>query len=553
MGKKIISISLILLFLLGNSIKSQDTQGFFLEDFKSKNAVIPQSEALQKPAENATVVANINYKDTVAKVSNYLFGNNSNTYMTQIVDQPKLLKYINDLSLNIIRFPGGNLSNTYFWNAEKGKRPSDVRDSEMIDKVLKPVEYFFGRNQDSTTISLDNYYLMLKQTKSTGIITVNYGYARYGTSSTPVQAAAHLAAEWVRYDKGRTKFWEVGNENCAPWEAGFIIDTLINKDHQPRIMSGALYGKHFKIFADSMRKAAKEIGAEIKIGTVTVEVEREKSWYNPIEANWNEEVFKTVGDYADFFIVHSYFTPYNENSTPATILNSAANECSNIMGYMKKMSTDFKIKLKPIALTEWNIFAINSKQSCSYISGIHAALVLGEMAKNKFGQATRWDLVNRYDKGNDHGMFNYGDEPGVPRWNPRPSYFYMYYFQKFFGDHVIASSINGSIDVVCYASRFESGKVGIVLVNKGEKNEVVKIDVTNFNFGKRYYLYSLTGGKDNGQFSQCVFVNGHSPDNLTGGPINNLENIKAYSMQIDNEIKIGSPAYSVQYILVEEK
>jgi hypothetical protein len=318
-------------------------------------------------------------------------------------------------------------------------------------------------------------------------------------------------------------------------------------------MSGALYGKHFKIFADSMRKAAKEIGAEIKIGTVTVEVEREKSWYNPIEANWNEEVFKTIGDYADFFIVHSYFTPYNENSTPATILNSAANECTNMMAYMKKMSSDFGIKLKPVALTEWNIFAINSKQICSFVNGMHAALVLGELAKNKYGQASRWDLVNRYDNGNDHGMFNFGDEPGVPRWNPRPAYFYMYYFQKFFGDNVVSSSVNGSKEVVCYASRFGSGQAGIVIVNKGTKDEVVKIDISNFNYGQRYYSYSLTGGKDNGQFSQCVFVNRNKPDNATGGPIKNIENIKSFSSQINNEIKISSPAYSVQYILVENK
>ncbi|MEI9958909.1 MAG: hypothetical protein WDM90_21935 [Ferruginibacter sp.] len=38
---------------------------------------------------------------------------------------------------------------------------------------------------------------MLSQTNSTGIITVNYGYARYGTSANPVAAAAHLAADWV--------------------------------------------------------------------------------------------------------------------------------------------------------------------------------------------------------------------------------------------------------------------------------------------------------------------------------------------------------------------
>ena len=34
-------------------------------------------------------------------------------------------------------------------------------------------------------------------------------------------------------------------------------------DGQPEIITGALYGKHFKVFTDSMRAAAAEIGATI--------------------------------------------------------------------------------------------------------------------------------------------------------------------------------------------------------------------------------------------------------------------------------------------------
>jgi predicted ABC-type ATPase len=54
---------------------------------------------------------------------------------------------------------------------------------------------------------------MLQQTGNEGMITVNYAYARYSTSANPVAAAAHLAADWVRYDNGRTRYREIGNEN----------------------------------------------------------------------------------------------------------------------------------------------------------------------------------------------------------------------------------------------------------------------------------------------------------------------------------------------------
>ena len=65
---------------------------------------------------------------------------------------------------------------------------------------------------------------------------------RYGTSANPVAAAAHLAADWVRYDNGRTKFWEIGNESYGNWEAGYSIDVSKNKDGQPEFITGALYG-----------------------------------------------------------------------------------------------------------------------------------------------------------------------------------------------------------------------------------------------------------------------------------------------------------------------
>jgi hypothetical protein len=46
-------------------------------------------------------------------------------------------------------------------------------------------------------MSADNYYAMLQQTNNQGMITINYGYARYGTGPNPASTAAHLAADWV--------------------------------------------------------------------------------------------------------------------------------------------------------------------------------------------------------------------------------------------------------------------------------------------------------------------------------------------------------------------
>lgn len=545
----------ILLLLIGESVYAQDTQGFFANGQQSKTVEIPRHfQKYSEPAGTATATVTVDYSKVLARVSNYLYGNNTNPYMTNIIGQPGLIEGIKTLNPRILRYPGGNISNVFFWNAGPGAKPKDVPDTILYGDNRKPrrEKIWYGKNEDVQTLSLSNYYAMLKHTGCTGIICVNYSYARYGTGPNPVQTAAHYAADWVRHDKGRTKFWEIGNENYGAWQAGYQIDTTKNKDGQPRYINGTLYGQHFKVFADSMKSAAKEIGAEIHIGAVIIETAKEKSWEGGIEKNWDSGFFKAAGNAADFFIVHSYYTPYNQNSSASVILNTATTETNKIMAYMRQLSAENGVLLKPVALTEWNIFAAGSKQACSFINGMHAAIVLGALAKNKYGMASRWDLANGYNNGDDHGLFSKGDEPGVPLWNPRPAYYYMYYFQQLFGDQVLESNVSGNDEVLAYTSRFSSGQMGVVLVNKGVNKQIINLKTENFKPGKRYYLYTLTGGDDNGEFSQQVLVNGFGSKYAAGGP-DEVAKIEPLSAAAGNSIHIISPARSVQYILMENE
>ncbi len=538
-------------FISGYILNGQSPQGCFILDFQSKNAVLPMYMDHKQILTLPTVNIIVDKDDTLAVVSKYIYGNNSNPYMTQIVTEPELLSGINNLSPNIIRYPGGNLSSLFFWDSDIGQPPPDApaqltdADGSLID-----AGYWFGKNSESWTLSLDNFYGLLSQTNSEGMITINYGYARYGTGPAPAIAAAHYAADWVRYDNGRTKFWEIGNESGGPWQAGYRINMAANKDGQPEIISGTLYGEHFKIFVDSMKSAAAELGHEIYIGAQLLHYDASDSWNLP-DRTWNQGFFRTAGNKADFFIVHSYYTPYNEDSSPAVILGSGQSETIKMMDFIKGNTAANNIEMKPLALTEWNIFAVGSKQACSYINGMHAALVLGEMISQQYGQASRWDLANGYSDGDDHGLFNSGDEPGVPRWNPRPAFFYMYYFQKYFGDHLLRSTVIDNNNIVCYASSFASGEIGLVIINKGTSKEIVRINIPDFGYGERYYLYSLKGGADNDEFSQRVYVNDYAPDNLTGGPINNIDNLRAWSENISQLVTFESSGYSVQYLLIE--
>jgi hypothetical protein len=534
----------------------QNPQGFFLNDFQPKTAAIPSSVDVAKPTAAATVNINVNVNQQVTPVSKYLFGNNANIYMTQMVDQPDLIDHIKELSPNVLRFPGGNISSLFFWNATtKDQLPADVPpvllNADGSNAWAQDYNgYWYGGNTGSWTMSLDNYYEMLDMTNSTGIITVNYSYARYSTATNPVAAAAHLAADWVRYDNGRTKFWEIGNESNGNWQAGWRINTANNHDGQPQIITGNLYGQHFKVFVDSMQAAAAEVGATIYIGAQLLQ-EAPANWWTDTDKNWNSGVLQAAQDKPDFHIIHSYYTPYNTNSTASEILNGAASVTKDMMDYVTSSVATAGRAPKPLALTEWNIFAVGSKQMVSYVSGIHATLVLGEAIKNKYAMASRWDLSNSWDDGNDHGMFSSGNEPGIPQWTPRPVFYYMYYFQKYFGDHMVSSTVSGSSDIIAYASTFDSGEAGVVVVNKGTSSQTVQLTMNNYGYGDKFYWYSLTGGTDNGEFSRKVSVNGKTTTLAAGGPAD-IESIAANAAQISDGVRVTVPGRSVQYILIEQ-
>lgn len=525
------------------------SQGFFLDDWQPRTFTAPSATtAATKPAVSS-IVATVDLSKVITKVSKYIFGNNTNPYMGQYVTEPVLMNSLNALSPNILRFPGGSLSDIYFWNGITPQAPAKLQNFQGVES---DAGYWYGNRTDSWTFSLDNYYKVLQQTNSTGIITVNYGYARYGTSANPVQTAAHLAADWVRYDKGRTKYWEIGNENFGNWEAGHRINTTTNKDGQPQMLSGALYGQHFKIYADSMRKAAAEVGnANIKIGIVLTDAD-ERTNTSTITQNWNNGTLQQAGNSPDFYVVHNYYTPYNQNSTPEVILATPATVTTSMMNWVKSSATTANVALKPVALDEWNIFSTGSKQMVSNVAGLHAVMVLGETLKNQFSMASRWDLANAWENGNDHGLFNIGDEPGATKWNARPAFYYMYFFQKYFGDRMVTSSVTGSPDIVTYGSSFTSGQAGAILVNKGTADKTVTISFKNFAAGNKYYYYTLNGGTDNGSFSQKVLVNGVGPSAATGGPAN-YSSIAANVADIAGKITVNVPARGTVFLIAEGK
>jgi hypothetical protein len=528
-------------FFLNSILFAQSDRNCFLADFESKRAEIPPAVNAVKPVEPASAIVTIQ-NDTIGKISKYVFGNAIAAW-AGAHDNPALIEGVALLAPTLIRFPGGSWSNGYFWNGLSADLPDSIYDGTTYNSATKTAKKskFWGQTgKGGWQTTTDQYYTFREYTDvSEGLITINYGYARYGTSKDPVARAAHLAADWVRYDDGRTKFWEIGNENGGPWEYGWMIDTTLNKDGQPQIITGALYGKHFKVFVDSMKSAAEEIGATIYIGGQVV-IDGQSSW-NFVDKTWNEGFFQQAGDYADFYVIHNYFSSSNNAKE---IINYAVTEIKRDMDFVNRDIQIKKAFLKPLALTEYNI-GMGNVNATTNIDGMQAVVLICEMIKNNYGLGARWLLAS-----GENSMFYAGSDPNYLN-HPHPDFYYLTYLRKFYGDHAILT-VSSNKDILCYASRFASGETGVVIVNKSAADQVIGIDTKSIGVGQNYYIYSFVGGTDNGEFSRNVYINENGPSSAyQWGPYDELPDIKAVSYFIDGAIKLTSPAKSVQMIMIE--
>ncbi len=68
-------------------------------------------------------------------------------------------------------------------------------------------------------------------------------------------------------------------------------------------------------------------------------------------------------------------------------------------------------------------------QATSYINGMQATILISELIKNNFGLGARWLLLSGTTQ-----MF-YGGSDSNYLYHPHPDFYYLYYLQKFYGDH----------------------------------------------------------------------------------------------------------------------
>ncbi len=193
--------AIIILFSPARLSAQAGQEGFYLDHWLPKSIEIKTFDTVETTNMAATVNIMVNAGTTLNKVSPHIYGQYAAAWGGKLNLSSLAVKVIRDLRPNVIRWPGGSMSNEYFWKAtSKATAPQDVPPGYKYQDLL------YGSNNSSWTMSVDNFYDLLTKTNSTGSISVNYSYARVGTGTDPVRTAARYVADWVRYDKGRTKF-----------------------------------------------------------------------------------------------------------------------------------------------------------------------------------------------------------------------------------------------------------------------------------------------------------------------------------------------------------
>ncbi|WP_430809540.1 MULTISPECIES: sulfatase-like hydrolase/transferase [unclassified Carboxylicivirga] len=505
------------------SLKAQNQRPFFNDTWQAKTFNTPSSfspiDLPQSSTADATITIDVN--TTLNKVLPTHFG--VNTPFRNSNDQLNRTHLYANAGIGSMRFPAGSGSNLYFYD---GQTPAETR---------IPIKSIDGTQNSSMSPEL--FVQFKNNANSEATVVVNYFYARYGvtpqgTRQARVQQAADYAAGFVHQLnielKANIKYWEIGNECYGKWEEGFEIDGVIT--------TGKEYGEDFCVFAEAM----KAIDPSIKVGAV---VTRE-------DDDWNSTLLPEVQNHADFLVVHNYFTTVKE-ATAENILASVpqvGDVHTTLLNCVEKY-TDKARDYFPVAMTEFNS---RGPINCTMVNGIFITQVLAEAIKHGYGMIDLWvSEWNWSESAQESKGFLAKNDPDQDDYTPRQSYIPYQYFERSFGDQMVASnSDNASVQV--YASTFSSGEIGLIIINSNDTPKTVKLDLEALNaqaadlYWHEFYANSIEAG------DKKFYINDRSGNTPGGGP-DNFATIEPYKANYTGDHVFEAKKYSVNYLVVKPK
>jgi len=206
-----------------------------------------------------------------------------------------LLEALKELGVRVLRYPGGDKSDSYLWSAPPWEHSVPALsvagdwDWPAMDRELMMPD---RKTWKTRPLDFDAFMRIARETgaEASVVVAVDSGFHVPGAHSeaAPMDLLVRTAAEWVRYAKAKgfpVRCWEIGNESF--FETG-----------------ATRYAEAVVAFAKAMKAADPDarIGA---VGVYGEQVGREDAKAGTRTA-WNRAVLQAAGPYLDYLIVHDY-------------------------------------------------------------------------------------------------------------------------------------------------------------------------------------------------------------------------------------------------------
>ena len=381
---------------------------------------------------------------------------------------PELHQLTAGAGVTLIRMPGGSWSNGYDWLSCEvdyddicawASRPTDfvgylqanklagmytINQNGTAKEAAALVAFFNGTVDDDTEIGVDIR----------------------GRDWGTVREWATLRTQNGHPEPAYVKYWEIGNEtyggtaesgvDCADW-GWEEVWTCDGTEYVVGIGSGADRKQGYLEFRDAMRI----VDPTIMVGAVGVPVQSDWS-------NWGNEVIAAAGDVMDFYIIHEYgyFDPPDSNAqVPAEPHETWPQIMANIDTAFEQHADGRKV---PIAVTEYNMFAVqeldNDQLMKRMVNALYLADTVGQMIANGVSWATQWNLINgQAFNGTDYGMID------ADTFVRHPQY-YAYTLWSHFGNEMLSvtNSLPAETTLSTYAGRIDENTLSLLAINKSD-------------------------------------------------------------------------------------
>jgi len=405
---------------------------WYLDDVRLEAVAAPSSVTISVAAANRLRAAD-----------NRMFGVNAAVWDSAF-DTTTTVQYLAEAQTQILRFPGGSLSDEYHW---------------LTNTTLD--------NTWTWATSFDKFAHAALLAGSQAFITVNYG------TGTSVEAA-----DWVRYSnvsKGYGfKYWEIGNENYGAWEA----------DAQTRPHDAWTYANRARDYIVAMRA----VDPTIKVGVVAITGEDSYANYTDHPATnlrtgqphngWTAVMLarlRELGVTPDFIVHHRYAQGPGAESDQGLLQGSASwtNDAADLRQQLADYLGANGATVELVATENNSVYTSPGKQSTSLVNGLFYADSLAQALQTEFKGLVWWDLRNGQEAGNNnaaslYGWRVYGDYGMVSPSDDRYPSYYAFKLTRFFargGDTIVQASSDYSL-LAAYAALRQDGTLALMVINK---------------------------------------------------------------------------------------